>query len=298
MRARVVVVPVIAAALLCASGRPVVAAGGRARTFAAAALPSRAPQARSLLPRAERVALGLLRSLSGSAAPAAGRPELAADTAAVLARGRELYRSGSLDQAARVLDEGLETAAREPHRFGASDVIVTAQVARVSIALARGEAERADLLLERLLRWDPTFAPARSERSPRLKEAIDAVRRRLSPTPALRPQDLAGACALADVLVVARPARGGRIELARFDQCRPVARVEVEPLSVDRAIEALGGRADALSDPVAGPGSGDRPLVRRPWFWAAVGAAAVATTVIAIWAIPDSSDEADVVPHL
>ncbi len=299
MRGRAVVVCVLAAALELAASSPA-AAGERARTFAAVALPSRAPQARSLLPRAERVALGLQRSLSGSAAPAAARPELAADTAAVLARGRELYRSGALDQAARVLDEGLETAAREPHRFGGSDVIVNAQVARVSIALARGESERAELLLERLMRWDPTFAPVRGERSPRLGEAMQAVRRRLPATPDLRAEDLAGACALADVLVIARPARAGRIELARFDHCRPVARVEVEPLAVDRAIEGLGGRADALSPPVAGSGQGggDRPLVKRPWFWAAVGAAAVATTLIAIWTIPDPSDEADVVPHL
>jgi hypothetical protein len=292
MRARGVV-SILAILQLVAAAGPALA-GRRARTFASAALPSRAPQARALLPRAERVALGLMRSLAGAAAPASERPELAADTAAVLARGRELYRSGSLDQAARVLDEGLETAAREPHRFGASEVIVTAQVARVTIALARGENERADLLLERLLRWDPTFSPADGEGSPRLAEAIGAVRKRL-PTPALRPEDLAGACALADVLVVARPARGGRIELFRFDQCQLVARVEVEPLAVERAVEALGGRADALSAPIA---PAERPLVRRPWFWAAIGAAAVATTLIAIWQLPDRSDEADVVPHL
>lgn len=273
------------------------AAGRRSRTFAAAALPSRAPQARSLLPRAERVALGLLRSLSGAAAPAAGRPELAADTAAVLARGRELYRAGALDQAARVLDEGLETAAREPHRFAGSEEIVAAQVERVTIALARGEVARAELLLERLLRWDPTFAPARGERSPRLGEAIAAVRQRLPRAPELRAEDLAGACALADVLVVARPARAGRVELLRFDACRAVARVEVDPLAVDAAVEALGGRADALAPAVA-PRREATPLVRRPWFWAAVGAAAVATTLVAIWSIPDSSGEADVVPHL
>ena len=297
MRGRAVVACVLAAALDLISGNPA-EAGGRARTFAAAALPSRAPQARSLLPRAERVALGLQRSLSGVEAPATARPALAADTVAVLARGRELYRSGSLDQAARVLDDGLDTAAREPHRFAGSDAIVDAQVERVTIALARGEAERAELLLDRLLRWDPTFAPAPGERSPRLNEAIQAVRRRLPSTPELRAEDLAGACALADVLVVARPARGGRIELARFDGCRPVARVEVDPLAVDQAIEALGGRAEPPSGAVAGGGSGDTPLVRRPWFWAAVGAAAVATTLIAIWSVPDRSDEADVVPHL
>ena len=298
MRGRAVVACVLAAALDLLSATPA-EAGRRARTFAAAALPSRAPQARSLLPRAERVALGLQRSLSGAEAPAAARPALAADTVAVLARGRELYRSGSLDQAARVLDDGLETAAREPHRFAGSDAIVDAQVERVTIALARGEAERAELLLDRLLRWDPTFAPARGERSPRLNEAIEAVRRRLPSTPELRAEDLAGACALADVLVVARPARGGRIELARFDGCRPVARVEVDPLAVDQAIEALGGQAEPPSGAVAGGGSGDdTPLVRRPWFWAAVGAAAVATTLIAIWSVPDRSDEADVVPHL
>ncbi|HEU5061433.1 MAG TPA: hypothetical protein VFU21_33135, partial [Kofleriaceae bacterium] len=146
--------------------------------------------------------------------------------------------------------------------------------------------------------WDPTFAPAPGERSPRLADAMRALRRRVPSTPELRPEDLAGACALADVLVVARPAHGGRIELSRFDGCRPVARVEVEPLAVDRAIEALGGRAEAAAPVVAARSSGDTPLVRRPWFWAAVGAAAVATTLIAIWSIPDRSDEADVVPHL
>lgn len=269
----------------------------RARTFAAAALPSRAPQARSLLPRAERVALGLQRSLSGTAAPSATRPELAADATAVLARGRELYRAGSLDQAARVLDAGLDTAAREPHRFGGSHEIVGAQVVRVSIALARGEEDRAELLIERLLRWDPTFAPAEGERSPRLAEALAAVRGRLPRAPALRASDVGGACALADVVVVARPARGGRIELTRFDACRPVASAAVDPLAVESAIEALGGRVDALAAPPATV-SGERPLIRRPWFWAAVGAAAVATTVIAIWSIPEPSDEADVVPHL
>ena len=274
---------------------PSASAGRRARTFAAVALPGRGPQARSLLPRAERVALGLERSLSGVAAPAAGRPELAADTAALLARGRELYRSGALDQAARVLDEGLETAAREPHRFGGSEVLVAAQVDRVIIALARRERDRAELLLERLIRWDPTFAPADGEGSPRLAQAIATVRRRMPPAPPLRPEDLGGACALADVLVVARPARGGRIELARFDECRPVASAVVQPLAVDEAVEALGGRADALAPPVA---AADRPLVRRPWFWAAVGAATIAVTLVALFSLPEPSDEADVVPHL
>jgi len=294
MRARGVV---FLLALVQVLGAARVAYGGRTRTVAAVALPARGSQARSLLPRAERVALGLERSLGGAPAPAAERPELAADTLAMVARGRELYRAGDLDRAARVLDEGLETAAREPHRFGGSAELVAAQVERVTIALARGEAERAALLLERLLRWDPTFAPADGEGSPRLHEALAELRRRVPPVSPLRAEDLGGACALADVLVVARPARGGRIELARLDHCKLVASTVVAPLAVDTAIEALGGRADALVP--EGTGSlPPRPLVRRPWFWAAIGGAALAITAVVIWSLPEPSDQADVVPHL
>jgi len=294
MRARGVVL--LLALVQVAGAVRLAGAEGRRRTVAAVALPARGPQGRSLLPRAERVALGLERSLGAAPAPAAARPELAADTLALVARGRELYRAGDLDRAARVLDEGLETAAREPQRFGGSEELVAAQVDRITIALARGEGERAALLLERLLRWDPTFSPADGEGSPRLHEALAEVRTRVPPAPPLRGEDVGGACALADILVVARPARGGRIELARLDHCQLAASTVVAPLAVDTAIEALGGRADALTP--AATDSSDRPLIKRPWFWAAIGAAALAVTAVAIWRLPDSPDQADVVPHL
>jgi hypothetical protein len=123
------------------------------------------------------------------------------------------------------------------------------------------------------------------------------VRTRVPPAPPLRAEDLGDACALADILVVARPARGGRIELARLDHCQPVASTVVTALAVDSAIEALGGRADALA-PEAVSTEAPRPLVRRPWFWAAIGGAALAVTAIVIWRLPEPSDQADVVPHL
>lgn len=268
------------------------------RSFASAALPSRAEVAPVLEARAARVALGLRRSAGGAAAPDADRSALAADASATLARGRELHASGALDEAALVLDQGLEAAARAPHRFAASEVVVASHLDRATIALARGEDARAELLLERLLRWDPTFALAPGEGSPRLVQAVDDVRRRLGRAPALRPADLGGACALGDVVVVARPAPASHIELQRFDGCRAVATATVRALDVDPAVELLGGRADAFRFTAADTSPPSPRLVARPWFWLAVGAAAVAGGLV-LWQVSaDPSDQADVTPHL
>ncbi|HUS66685.1 MAG TPA: hypothetical protein VMZ28_19245 [Kofleriaceae bacterium] len=268
------------------------------QTFGSAALPSRAAVAPVLEARAARVALGLRRSLGGAAAPEGDRSALAADASATLARGRELHASGALDEAALVLDQGLEATARAPHRFAASEVVVASHLDRATIALARGEDARAELLLERLLRWDPTFALAPGEGTPRLVQAVADVRRRLGRTPELRAADLGAACTLGDVVVVARPAAAARIELQRFDGCRRVASATVRPADVDPAVELLGGRADAFRF-TAEPTSAASPrLIARPWFWVAVGAVAV-TAGLVVWQVSaDPSDQADVTPHL
>jgi len=122
------------------------------------------------------------------------------------------------------------------------------------IALARGETRRAQELLDRLLRYDPTFALTPSEESPRLRRALGDARARLGPQPSPRPSDLGTACGGgADTVVVARALPRG-IEIMRFDGCQLAA-----------SATSLDGSADTLAAQLGGlvPGPTSVPTPRR-----------------------------------
>ncbi|HET6613035.1 MAG TPA: hypothetical protein VFG83_13650 [Kofleriaceae bacterium] len=263
------------------------------RTFASATLPSRAAGKSALAPAAARVARDLSRAAGGTAPRTPTPPATAvADTLATLARGRTLFATGALDQAADLLDEGLAAAARIPHRFAGSQAIVSAHVVRATIALARGEKATAAALFERILRWDPTFSLTASERSPRLAQAVAAARARLGHHPGLRAADLGRACALADTVVIARPAPKAQVELIRVDGCRVTAAVTVAAKGIATAAVALG------ADPTPAAPTDSRPasIWHNPWLWAAVGAVAAGSTAVVLWKLQPGS-EADVVLH-
>jgi hypothetical protein len=245
--------------------------------------------------RARRIT-GRLALAHGGRVAAPAPSTTAADVAAMLTRADELAAQGALDAAARVLDDGLEIGARAPHRFAASQVFVGAHVTRARIALARGETSRAALLFERLLRWDPTFALRAEEASPRLDKALAEARRALGAAVPLRPQDLGEACALADVVVVARSLGLKRYELLRFDACRPRARAVVGTQGDDHLLVALGA---PLSRPVpSAPPSREPRLWQRSWFWAVTAAVVVGAAGVVAWQVTSGPEEVDVVPHL
>jgi len=258
------------------------------------ALPSRREHA-ALADLARRTAAALAVRVGGAAV--AG-PAPADEVRDGLARGLALSAKGRLDQAAAALDAALEAGARAPHRIADPERFLAGHAARISIALARGEAARADALLARLLQYDPGFALSAAEESPRMREAIERARTRAGPRPALAIAALGDACAGRDLLVVARGLATGTTELLRFDGCRLVAQA---------AVRARFEPADAaaLLDPVPRPRLDTReaareespPFYRRAWFWTAVGAVVIGSGA-AIYAGTRGPDEVTVVPHL
>jgi tetratricopeptide (TPR) repeat protein len=246
-----------------------VIAAGLAGTAAAEPAPVRAlplPTRRSpeaLRARVDAVAAALARRL-GAAVASHLRGEDAA-----LARGRELAARGDLDGAARALDPALDAAAEAPHRVGDPALLVAAHVARASIALARGEDRKADRVFERLLAYDPGFALADGERSPRASAALAAARQRLPTIPELRVALLGDSCS-EGVLVVGRVLASGSIELIRFDGCRRIARVLA---AGSESPAELAAALDVIAEPPPPP-----PIWRRRGFW--IGAAATVAVAV------------------
>src|SRR5262249_19533112 len=70
-------------------------------------------------------------------------------------QARAKYVAGELDQAAALLDGTIERGQTNVDRLVQPGDFVSAQLLRVSIALARRETGRADELLRRVLRYDP-----------------------------------------------------------------------------------------------------------------------------------------------
>jgi hypothetical protein len=287
----VAVAAALAAALAARPGAAAPAPTAPAvREVAAVTLPSRAPGAAALATRVQRVG-ARLAGIRGMDLSVPGRSETeVADVATTLARAQELAAAGSIDEAARLLDGALEAGARAPHLYANSDALVSAHVTRASIALARGEDALAAALLGRLLRWDPAFALADGEDTPRLSAALAATRKQLGETPALRPEDLGGLCAV-DELLVARPLGGGRVEVQRLARCKPLASAVVR--DVDENVLPL------LGVPLPPPRRAERrsrPVHERAWFWVAAGAVVGAAAII-VWQASDGGEAADVVPH-
>jgi hypothetical protein len=153
--------------------------------------------------------------------------------------------SGSLDEAAAVLDAAMAEGAREPDRVADLDSFIAAHVRRAAIAAARSEHDQSRRLLGRLYRYDPSFSLLAEEDSPQLQATLDEIRRQLGAAPPLEAEDLGESCGRADVLIIARPRADRLIDLERFDRCQPRARVTVSATEPDEhALSALGAAID------------------------------------------------------
>src|SRR5262245_47486530 len=126
------------------------------------ALPARGPN--DLQHRAEQIAAALARTLGGHVQPQASPMDLSEP----FGRAAELYRRAAFDRAAALFDTALERALRSPHVVGDTAALISAMIARANIATARGESRRADELLNRLLRYDPTVTLGREEDDPEM----------------------------------------------------------------------------------------------------------------------------------
>lgn len=223
-----------ARALVVLAAAPLWAAPASAREpprVAGFALPSRHPDARLLETRACRVAELLARRLSGRYVDATtvGTP-LEGDLGGVLARARRLEAEGALDEAAATYDVVLKRATRSLHRVSDPAGLVTAWVARASIAVARGEVDQARAVLARLRRYDAGFALRLAEDRPSMRAIVAAVDRGRGPRRPLGEEDLGEICERGpDVLVVGPRLERGAAELVRLDRCREVSHHVVTP---------------------------------------------------------------------
>jgi hypothetical protein len=255
------------------------------------ALPTASPRAAELRAAADAVAHAI--------APVAVTPPSFA-LGATVARADALGAAGRLDEAAALFDVAIDEGERAPLQVADGAALVHAHVARATIGLARGEGERAEALMARVLRWDPTFRPSATDETPRLLAVLDGLRERLGPRPPLSHGDAGESCA--DEYVVARPIGDG-IELVRLVGCRPVAATVARGASGADATTvpppaalatALGWTAPAT------PRSERTPVYRRAWFWVTLAGAAVVAvgTGVGIWAATRGPVEWNVTPHL
>jgi len=259
------------------------APGATSAPTSAGVLPSRRADAPALRARVERLAraLGLVET---NAAPSFALSPVAQ-------RAEELTVNGRLDEAAALLDVAIDEGTRAPLRVADPTALVRAAVARASIGLARGEQERAEALLARLLRYDPTFRLDPGEDTPRMRSALERVRMRLGAAPALARDDLGERCA-GESLLMARRLDATTIEYARFVGCRPLVRAalhdDTPEAELVAALSVATDRAPAATTTAveATPARRDRPVYRRAWFWVVTvgGAVPLAGVGVGIWA--------------
>jgi hypothetical protein len=210
----------------------------------------------------------------------------------MVARAEAQAATGRLDEAAALLDVALDEGARAPLQVSDPPALVRALVTRATIGLARGEQDRAEALIARVLRYDPTFALAAHEETPRMLAAVERVRERLGPEAALSRDELGERCG-SQTLLLARRLDARTIEYARYAGCQRVATARATEGTTDAAlVAALGGpMAPAASTASAATGAhASRPVYRsvwrRGWFWGVALAVAVALAgaSIGVWA--------------
>ena len=209
----------VTAVLLAVGHVGVARADARRPAVLALTLPNRRADAAGLARRVHAVGTAVAARLSiPIATDAELEPKL--DLSARFDEARRLAVSGSLDDAAVMLDVALTAGAESPHRLARPADLVTGHITRISIALARGEARHAGELVDRLVRYDPRVELEAGERSPPVTAALaDATR-----GTAMRATELGAACREYAVVIAARPAGpGAAMEFVRFDACEPVA---------------------------------------------------------------------------
>ena len=282
------------AVLALVATRPVTAAGppapAPARPVLAVAPPARDPGHAARRRLADAIAAEVAHRRGGHLASPAPAPNRAP-----FARARARFEAGALDEAASILDLAGAAAARSPDAAGDPTPVVEALVVRAAIALAQGEAARADEVLGRLLRWDPGFTLAPAEASPRLEAAAGRVRAALGGQPALKGEDLGEACARAPTLIVVRRLDAATLEVARWEDCRRVARATAAP---GTPAATLAATLTPIAPPPTPPGRVER-RDSRWWLWGAIGAGVIGAAVGGYMIFGDSGgDRVDVRPML
>lgn len=244
------------------------------------------------------VAASLARRVGGVVVPPStlGAPDVDIDQ--LLVTAGDLERDGQLDDAITTYDAALEAAAQSPFAVERGQAWIDAAVARASLALARGEPERADALMGTVVTLDGDFELTPAEARPSMRDALARARARLGRTPSLAARHLGRACqAGIDVVVVARALPAGGTELVRFDGCRVRARAE---------ISSAGATDDAIADlllglPTAATSAGSKrsaaPFYRRPLFWVGVAAASAAAATAGYFLLRPDEDGYDVALH-
>jgi tetratricopeptide (TPR) repeat protein len=263
---------------------PARADGPAERRVTGFALPTRRTDHDELTRRAARVAALVAHRIGAQFSQPGALGGADVDVDELLTRARALERSGQLEEAIATYDAALETGARAPFAIGRATAWIEAAVARASLALARGEQERARDLLVHLVRMDPGFDLSASEARPSMRDELARVRTELGARPDVDRRTLGRACqANIDVLIVARPLPSGGTEFLRFDRCRLRSRAELGGGSDSEAVAALLVGEQQTARKAAPATRSARPLYRRAWFWigvAAVGSAATAAGVL------------------
>jgi hypothetical protein len=185
-----------------------------------AVLPSRGADR----PRLERTALSAARAYAASVHATLEVQSAPQSSAAELTAARQALMAGSFDDAVRRFDHALEAAAEAPDRVGDWSALLSAQVTRASLAMARGEMGRARSLISRALRYDPSFHLAAGERNPQMQAIVDDLRPQLAVDRPVEAAELGGVCSRADVVLVGRSVDAERMQVLRFDRCKEVAR--------------------------------------------------------------------------
>jgi hypothetical protein len=250
------------------------------------ALPTRRSDAQALAGRAQRVAKNLAKILALPDLPDARSRGQLIYLGPLLERARSLSLAGSLDEAANTFDSALAMGVKAPDRLAEPAQFVSAHVDRASIAFARQEGSLEAELLERLLRYDPSFALRPAESSPQMRATLDEVRRRIGAHPSLNPSDLGEVCQGNNV-VVARFLEGNALELSRFSDCKFIAQTSAGDDVA--AARALAGVASASMQ--------KRPVYKRPWLWVTVGLVAAATVALGAGLGVGTSEGAHLVAH-
>ena len=264
------------------------AAVAHAQPLTVGLLPSRQPGATATRQRLLRLGVSL-----GAAPPVASL-----ELTPLVSRADGLSAAGRLDEAAELYDLAVEQGTRAPLAVADPTRLLHAMLARAAIGLARGEAARADSLLGRALRWDPSLQLEPDEDAPRLRAAWARVHQALGARPPLGREDFGSDCAH---LLVGRRLDRWSTELVRVEDCRERAQALARDDDTDATDGALLARLGQPPPPPAQSTARPRPLHRRAWLWITVVGAGVALAGagVAIWAATRPTDVSwNVTPRL
>jgi hypothetical protein len=237
---------------------------------------------------ATAIARDVAAQVGGTLAPARSAQPLDG-----LARAKQLLGDGAVDEAADAYDAAIRRGRSIVLELGDGNELLRGVVARIGIALARGETDRARELATWVVRIDPGFTLEPAEQRPSVVTELAAAAKTLGERPSIVAADLGTCEPRADIVILARVTRPGEIELRRIEDCQLADPVRVTSEREHATAVRLLTGIDAVAH---APIEHDRPaLYRRPWFWIAVGAVAAGAT--GTWLLVDQKDSREIVPR-